>query len=87
MSFVNKDTIKNLIFVPALITLAITRLRLTGELMKGSPVFFNKSAGGGALIGISWLVPIFGFYFVYQLMRANEHPAGIGGVFGFSFLE
>ena len=87
MSLVNKDTIKNLILVPALITLAITLLRLTGELMNWSPLLFNKSAGGGgALIGIAWLVPIFGFYFAYQLMKRNDHPAGIGRVLGFSFL-
>ncbi|MGH7452059.1 MAG: hypothetical protein ACRENG_11980 [bacterium] len=87
MSIVSKDTIKNLILVPALITLAITLLRLTGELMNWSPVLFNKSAGGGgALIGIAWLVPIFGFYFARQLMKENDHPAGIGRVFGFSFL-
>lgn len=93
MSLVNKDTIKNLILVPALITLAITLLRLTGELMNWSPVLFNKSAGGGgALIGISWLVPIFGLYFAYQLMKRNDYPArkgvlpGVGRVLGFSFL-
>ncbi len=87
MSSINKDTIKNLILVPALITLAVTLVRLTGELMNWSPALFNKSAGGGgALIGISWLVPIFGFYFAYQLMKANEHPAGIGRLFGFAFL-
>lgn len=87
MSLINKDTIKNLIIVPALITLAITLLRLTGELMNWSPVLFNKSAGGGgALVGISWLVPIFGFYFAYRLMKRNDHPDGVGRVFGFSFL-
>jgi hypothetical protein len=87
MSSINKDTIKNLIPVPALITLAVTLLRLAGELMNWSPALFNKSAGGGgALIGISWLVPIFGFYFAYKLMKANEHPAGMGRVFGFSLL-
>ncbi len=87
MSLVNKGTIKNLIIVPALISLAITLLRLTGELMNWSSAFFNKSAGGGgALIGIAWLVPIFGFYFAYQLMKRNDYPAGIGRVFGFSFL-
>jgi hypothetical protein len=87
MSIVSKATIKNLIFVPALITLAVTLLRLTGELMNWSPVLFNKSAGGGgALIGIAWLVPIFGFYFARQLMKASHHPGGIGRVFGFSFL-
>jgi hypothetical protein len=32
----------------------------------------NKQAGGiGALIGISWLPPIFGIYFARRLMRAG----------------
>jgi len=87
MSLISKNTIKNQILVPALITLAVTLLRLTGELMNWSPALFNKRAGGGgALIGIAWLVPIFGFYFARQLMKENDYPAGIGRVFGFSFL-
>lgn len=87
MSLDSKGTIKSLVLVPALITLAVTLLRLTGELMNWSPALFNKSAGGGgAVIGIAWLVPIFGFYFAYRLMKANEHPAGMGRVFGFAFL-
>ncbi len=87
MSTIRKNQIKNLIFVPALITLAVTLLRLTGELLNWAPVLFNKQAGGGgALIGIAWLVPIFGFYFARRLMAANETPEGIGRVFGFSFL-
>ncbi len=87
MSAVSKVSIKNLVLVPALITLAITLLRLTGELMNWSPLLFNKEAGGGgALIGISWLVPIFGFYFARQLLKANDQPASLGRVFGFSLL-
>ncbi len=83
----SNHSIKNLILIPALITLAVTLLRLTGELLDWSPMFFNKAAGGGgALVGIAWLVPIFGFYFARQLLQANDHPAGVGRVFGFSFL-
>lgn len=83
----NKVTLKNLILVPAVITLAITLLRLTGELMNWSPVLFNRTAGGGGSpIGIIWLVPIFGFYFAHKLMSLNVPPAGAGRVFGFSFL-
>jgi hypothetical protein len=78
---------KNLVVMPALITLAVTLLRLTGELMSWSPLLFNKTAGGGgALIGISWLVPVFGFYFAYRLMKSGVQPAGAGRVLGFSFL-
>jgi hypothetical protein len=87
MNSANNISIKNLILIPALITLAITLLRLTGELMNWSSLLFNKEAGGGgALIGISWLVPIFGFYFARQLMKSNDQPADAGRVFGFSFL-
>ena len=87
MNASNKGSIKNLVLVPALITLAVTLLRLTGELLNWSPVLFNKAAGGGgALIGIAWLVPIFGFYFARQLLKANDYPGGTGRVFGFSFL-
>jgi len=87
MNASNNLSIKNLILVPALITLAVTLLRVTGELLNWSPFLFNKAAGGGgALIGIAWLVPIFGFYFARQLLKANDYPDGTGRVFGFSFL-
>jgi len=87
MSNESKESIGKLILVPAVITLAITLLRLTGELMNWSSFLFNKAAGGGgALIGIAWLVPIFGFYFARQSIKANDLPTGIGRVFGYSFL-
>lgn len=83
----SKVNLKNLILVPALITLAITLLRLTGELLNWAPALFNKQAGGGgALVGISWLVPIFGFYFAHKLLKAGDYPAGTGRLFGFSLL-
>ncbi len=43
----NDVSIKKLILVPALITLAVTLLRLTGELMHWSKALFNPAAGGG----------------------------------------
>src|SRR2546426_440321 len=43
----NDASIKKLILVPALITLAVTLLRLTGELMHWSKALFNPAAGGG----------------------------------------
>ncbi len=50
-----------LILVPAVITLAVTLLRLVGELQQWSSALFNRSAGGGgAIVGIVWLVPVFG---------------------------
>jgi hypothetical protein len=60
--------IKDLITVPAIITLAVTLLRLAGEFMDLPAWLASKEAGGaGALIGISWLAPVFGVYFAWKL--------------------
>ncbi len=78
----SKVSIGSLILVPAIITLAITILRLIGELQGWSPLLFNKSAGGGgAIIGISWLPVIFGPYFAMKLAAAGEGPSSLGKVF------
>src|SRR5262245_8546682 len=69
-------SIGRLILWPSIITLAITALRLVGELQHWSPRFFNpEPGGGGALVGISWLPLIFGVYFAFKLVRAGEAPA------------
>lgn len=79
--------IKDLILVPSIITLAVTLLRLVGELQNWSPALFGKAAGGGgALVGISWLVPVFGIYFAMKLARAGSPPQSAGKVIGFSLL-
>jgi hypothetical protein len=79
--------IKKLILVPALITLGVTLLRLAGELMHWSPVLFNPAAGGGgALVGIAWLVPIFGIYFGLKLARAGYGPGSKGAAIGYAVL-
>ncbi len=76
-------SVRRLIFVPALITLAITLLRLIGELQHWSPKFFSREAGGaGAIVGIVWLVPIFGIYFAIKLSRAGEGPSSRGRAIG-----
>ena len=70
-----------LISVPAVITLAITILRLVGERQGWSKLWFNPDAGGGlAPIGIVWLVPIFGFYFAMKLAHSGDAPPGAGRV-------
>jgi hypothetical protein len=69
------------------ITLMVSVLRLVGELMSWSPVLFNPEPGGaGALVGIVWLVPIFGLVFAVQLVRSGMGPDGIGRVFGYPLL-
>ena len=68
-----------LILVPALVTFAVTLLRLVGELQRWSPTFFSREPGGaGALVGIVWLVPVFGVYFARRLFRAGLAPAARG---------
>ena len=61
-----------LVAVPAAITLAVTALRLAGEMLHWSPRFFSREAGGGlAVVGIAWLVPIFGIWFALKLKHSG----------------
>jgi len=68
-----------LILVPALISLIVTLWRLTGELLHWSARFYNPEAGGaGSIVGITWLVPIFGIYFALHLARSGQAPSHWG---------
>src|ERR1041385_1267302 len=72
----NPVPVFQLIVIPSVITLAVTVVRLIGELQDWSPTLFGKAAGGGAsLVGIAWLVPIFGVYFAYRLVGMGHGPA------------
>lgn len=83
----NRLSVTSLILVPGLITLAITILRLVGELQHWSKVLFNPSAGGGgAIVGISWLPFIFGPYFALKLAAAGEGLRSAGKSIGFALL-
>jgi hypothetical protein len=76
-----------LILVPAIITLAVTLLRLVGELQSWSPRLFSRAAGGGgALVGISWLVLVFGAWFGWKLARAGQGPERVGRALGLTVL-
>lgn len=78
-------SIRRLIVVPAIISLAVTLLRLVGELQHWSPKFFSREAGGaGAVVGIVWLVPIFGIYFAIRLNQAAHGPISRGRAIGFA---
>ena len=79
--------IKRLIMVPALIALTVTIVRLVGEIAGGPSSLFNSAAGGwGALVGIVWLIPIFGIYFGVKLVRGGFGPESVGKVIGFAVL-
>lgn len=87
MSDTTSGRIGRLILVPAVITLAITLLRLVGELQSWSPRLFSREAGGGgALVGIAWLVPVFGAWFGWKLARAGERTASVGRALGIVIL-
>ena len=82
----DRAPIGRLILVPALVTLAVTVLRLAGELTNESPTLFSRAVGGGAaLVGIIWLVPVFGIYFARRLAR-EESSAPVGRSAGFAAL-
>ena len=66
----SRPTTRDLVLVPAIVTLAVTVLRLVGELQQWSPRLFSRAGGGGAaLVGISWLPLIFGVYFAARPKR------------------
>jgi hypothetical protein len=72
-------SIVRLIAIPAVITLGITVLRLIGEMQGWPSTLVNPQAGGGgAVIGIVWLVPIFGIYFALKLTNDGQGPASPG---------
>ncbi len=71
----DKINLRELILIPSVITLAVTLLRLVGELQGWSPRLFNKEAGGGgALVGIAWLVFVFGAWFAWKLIDQGHFP-------------
>ncbi len=83
----NNMPVKQLVLVPAILTLAVSLVRLVGELMGGPASLFNAQAGGGgALVGIVWLVPVFGIYFALKLVRSGDAPRGFGRAFGLVLL-
>ena len=80
-------SISGLVLIPALITLAVTLLRLVGELMEWSTLLFNRQAGGGfAPIGIVWLIPVFGVYFAWRLANSGQVSVGAGRTIGYALL-
>jgi hypothetical protein len=79
--------IRGLILWPAVITLAITLLRLVGELAHWSPRFFSAAPGGGmAIIGISWLPFLFGPYFAVKLAGSGHGAPSVWKAFGAALL-
>ena len=65
---------------PLVISVAITALRLAGELLGWSGDWFSKATGGIVpsgwtwLVGITWLPVLFGPWFARGLRRGGEEP-------------
>jgi len=68
----NGIDIKKLITVPAIITFVVTIVRLLAE-FGNLPAWLasKESGGGGAVIGITWLAPLFAIYFATKLVGAS----------------
>ena len=83
----NLSSTVRLILVPALISLIVTLWRLTGELLHWSARFYNPEAGGmGAIVGITWLAPVFGIYFAFELVKAGQKPPNWRKALGLAIL-
>lgn len=69
-----------LVLGPSLVALAVTLLRLVGELRHWSERWFSPETGGiiprgtSWIFGITWLAVPFGIYFAFKLARAGEGP-------------
>lgn len=68
-------SILRLVLIPTLFTLAVTLLRLVGELRGWPGPWFDAESG---LVGITGLPPIFGFYFAWKLWGGGERPQRVG---------
>jgi hypothetical protein len=76
-----------IILIPSLITLAVTVIRLVGELNQWNETFFRRGAGGaGAIVGIVWLAFIFAVYFALKVRRSGNALPSAGKAFLWTFL-
>jgi hypothetical protein len=70
-----------LVLVPVLASLAVTLLRVTGEIFHWSDRWFSSATGGitpsgwSWVVGITWLPLVFGPYFASGLCRTGEAPS------------
>lgn len=78
MSAAPKGGILAPVLIAAILSLAITAVRLYGELHGWDPkVFSTEGGGGGSPLGITWLVPVFGFWFGRRLTKNGHRPKSI----------
>jgi len=81
-----------IVAVPLLISVAVTLLRLAGELGHWSVAWFSPATGGivpsgwSWVVGITWLPALFGPYFAYRLWGAGHRPPNLIRALGFALL-
>jgi len=68
------DSTFRIVLWPAAIAIAVTVLRAVGELNRWPKPLVNSAPCGKAILGVTWLVPLVGAYFVFKLARAHERP-------------
>lgn len=65
-----------LVLVASFLTLLLTIVRTLGEALHWHAAWFPAAPGGAmSLIGIVWLVPVFGFLFGRRAAQAGSRPA------------
>lgn len=73
-----KAGVVSMVLIPAAISLVVTVVRLVGEMQGWNAELFRNEAPGGenapGLIGITWLVPLFGFWFGRKLKKGGDVP-------------
>lgn len=73
--------------IPALVTLVVSVVRLVGELAGAPASWFGTEAGSvGSYVGIVWLVPVFGVWFGWRLVRTSAAPERRGIAFFWSLV-
>src|SRR5690606_19028836 len=69
-------TITSLVLIPAIVTLIVTVLRVIGELNQWDAMWFGTpTESNNALLGISWLIFVFGFWFGLRMQRSGAGVA------------
>ncbi len=71
MSESKGPSVLQLVLLPAVITTLVSLARLYAE-VEGNVA--TTSGGGGILLGITWLVPVFGAWFGLRLARGGSKP-------------
>ena len=74
-------SIPRVVLVPGLVALAVTLLRLTGELRAWPRPLVNPAPCGKAILGVVWLVPLVGVYFAAKLRAHGPPPRRLGRLF------